>query len=80
MAIRGMAADSSEASFRAGTVAGSPSRTTGTSKGGLPKTSALDRLETAEAHFGIITFPFTCEETDTQAVSESPGHNHPNLN
>ena len=37
-------------------------------KGGLPKASVLDSLETADDHFVIITFPFHMEETDIQAV------------
>lgn len=59
MAVRGMGADSSKASFPCWNpwlvACPEPEKL---AKGGLPKASMLDSLETADAHFVIITFPF----------------------
>lgn len=67
--------------FRAGTVAGSPSRTTGTSKGGAPQ--GISPGQTRNSRSPLWDYYISRSHVRKQTprlLSESPGHNHPDLN
>lgn len=67
--------------FRAGTVAGSPSRTTGTSKGGAPQGIGAGQTRNSRSPLWDYYISRSHVRKQTPRLSsESPGHNHPDLN